>query len=154
MAIDPVPGDLNFVAPALTVRDAAGAIEFYKNIFGAVETMRLIDGDGRIAHAELKVGNGLIMLSDEFPDWGNKGPEAVGGTPVRLHLYVEDVDAVVERAVESGAQVLMPVEDQFYGDRAGRIADPFGHIWMLASRREQVSVEEMQKRYDDLLAGA
>ena len=105
---------------------------------------------GSTAHLEIRIGSSVVMLADENPDWGNLSPETIGGTPVRLHLYVEDVDACAERAVAAGAELSMPVADQFYGDRSGRILDPFGHIWILATHIEEVSQEEMQRRYDEM----
>jgi PhnB protein len=142
----PVPEGYHRATPYLCVRNAAGAIEFYKKAFGATELMRLADASGKIGHAEIKIGDAPIMLADEFPEMGFKSPQLLGGSPVTIHLYVEDVDALAMRAVAEGAQVLRPVEDQFYGDRAGQLADPFGHVWMIATHKEDVSEEEMRKR--------
>lgn len=131
--------------PRLRLRNAALAIEFYKNAFGAREVMRFA-AHGRIAHAALAIGNSIIMLGDEAEEYGYPGPEALGGSPVGMHLYVDDADASVERAVAAGARLIVPVADQFYGDRSGELADPFGYRWTLATRKEDMSVEEMQRR--------
>jgi PhnB protein len=135
------------VTPYLMVKDAGAAIAFYVEILGAKEKYRLTDPSGKVGHAELVLGDGKIFLADEFPSFGALAPPTVGGTPVGLHLYVADVDAVMERAREAGALVLRPAADQFYGDRAGMIADPFGHHWYLATRQKTVSPREMQKIY-------
>jgi len=134
------------VTPYLCVSDAAAAIEFYKKAFGAVEVLRL-DGPGpKIGHAEVRIGSALVMLSDEFPDYGTLSPQSIGGSPAKIHLYVPDVDAVAQRAVEAGAKIVRPVADQFYGDRSGQIEDPFGYTWIVATHREAVPAEEMQRR--------
>jgi PhnB protein len=130
----------------LCIRGAASALEFYKKAFGATETMRLAQPDGRIGHAEIRIGNATIMLSDEFPEMGVHGPQFFGGSPVIIHLYVRDVDALVSQAVAEGAKLIRPVADQFYGDRAGKLTDPFGHVWFIATHKEDLSVEEIQKR--------
>jgi PhnB protein len=150
----PIPDGYDAVIPALGIKGAAGAIEFYKTVFGATELGRLAGPDGNIAHAELQIGGGKIMLAEESPEWGNHSPPTLGGTPVRLHLYVEDVDGVVQRAVEHGAKVVIPVEDQFYGDRAGRIEDPYGHLWIVSTRVEDLSLEEIERRAAALFGGA
>jgi PhnB protein len=129
----------------LRVRNAAAAIDFYTRAFGAQELMRFT-GHGRIAHAELAIGNSVIMLGEEAPDHGFPGPEALGGSPVGMHVYVDDADGFVKRAVEAGARLVTPVSDQFYGDRSGQVADPFGYGWTIATRTEDMSVEEMQRR--------
>ena len=134
-------------APYLTIENAAKAIEFYKQAFGAVEILRFED-KGWIGHAEIKIGESVIMLSDEFPEYGSVGPNALGGSPVKMHVYVEDVDTFVEHAVASGAKIVQPVADQFYGDRSGRLADPFGYTWMISTRKEVVSPEEMHRRWN------
>lgn len=138
------------LAPAISVRDAEEAIGWYLAVFAAEEVLRLTAPDGTIVHAELEVRGCLLMLGEESPEQGNHAPPSVGDTPVRLHLYVDDVDAVVRRAVEEGAEVLIPVADQFYGDRAGRFRDPFGHVWIVASRMEEVPPVEMQRRMEEL----
>ena len=148
--INPIPDGKSAPTPYLTVRDGAAAINFYKDIFGAVETLRIQEDSGRIGHAELTIGQGGIMLSDEYPEMDVRGPETLGGTPVTLHLYVEDVDATVARAVTAGAKVLRPIADQFYGDRAGKIVDPFGHQWFLSTHKEDMSEEEMKRRAKEL----
>lgn len=129
-----------------------GRIEFYCRAFEAqLLSTVLRDPKGRIVHAELRVGNNMLMPAEEIPEWGNQSPESLGGTPLALHLYVEDVDAVTRRAVEAGAEVVIPVADQFYGDRTGRIADPFGHVWIVATHIEDMSPQEMQRRFDEWL---
>ena len=137
----------------LTVKDAAGAFDFYHAAFGAEELFRLVEPGGKVGHAEIRIGNSTVMLSDEYPDFGALSPATVGGSPVKLHLYVEDADTFVARAVAAGATLLRPVADQFYGDRAGMIADPYGHSWQVATPKEQVSPAEMQRRWAAALAG-
>jgi PhnB protein len=144
-AIEPVTSVRQTAAPMLRLRDAAAAIEFYKRAFGAREVMRF-EAHGRIAHAEIAIGESIIMLGDEAPEHGFPGPEALGGSPASMHLDVDDVDAWVARAVGAGARVVMPVSDQFYGDRSGSIVDPFGYGWTIATRKEQLTVDEMHKR--------
>ncbi len=132
--------------PYLVVSDGAKAIEFYRAAFGAVETLRLTEPDGRVAHAEVMIGDSLIMLGDEAPQYGRHSPRSFGGTPVRIHLFVEDVDALATRAIAAGAKVLRPVQDQYYGDRSGQIEDPFGHVWTISSHVEDVSAQEIERR--------
>jgi PhnB protein len=132
----------------LIVKDAARAIEFYKQAFGATETMRLHGPGEHIGHAEIRIGNTAIMLSDEFPDYGAISPETLGGSPVKIHLQVDDVDAVAARAVAAGARVVQPVQDQFYGERSGQFSDPFGYTWMIATEKETLTGEEIQQRFD------
>ena len=144
--VNPIPADYAGITPYLSVKGAADAIEFYKKAFGATEMMRLPNPDGTLGHAEIKIGDALIMLADEYPDYGNVSPKTLGGSSVRLHMYVEDVDAFFEKAVAAGAKVLIPVADQFYGDRSGRLEDPFGHVWHVATHTEDVSPEEMERR--------
>jgi PhnB protein len=134
------------------MKDAAGAIDFYKRIFGATELFRLAGPDGRVGHAELKIGDSCVMLADEFPEMGALGPRTIGGSPVRILVYVEDVDAVVSQAVAAGAKLVRPVQDQFYGDRAGGIEDPYGHYWHVATHKEDVSPEEMKRRAEAFAA--
>jgi PhnB protein len=141
-----IPAGYHSVTPYLCVREAARALAFYRQAFGAREIMRLADASGRIAHAEMIIGNAPIMLADEFPDMDVRSPQAFGGSPVTIHLYVDDVDALADQAVAAGATVLMPVEDRFYGDRSGKLADPFGHVWMIATHKEDVPPEEIQRR--------
>ena len=139
------------VTPYLTIRNAANAIEFYRKVFDATETMRLAEPSGRIGHAEITIGGGAIMLSDEYPEMDVRSPEAIGGSPVGIHLYVADVDSVFDRAVAAGAKPVRKPEDQFYGDRAATLIDPFGHRWFLATRKEDVSLDEMNRRYAKLM---
>jgi PhnB protein len=136
------------LTPYIAVKGAANAIAFYKKVFGAKEEFRLEDQDKRIGHAELSIGDGRLMLSDEYPDFGALAPPSIGGTPVKLHLYVADVDATMKKAQSAGATVLRAAHDQFHGDRSGMIVDPFGHQWFLATRKENVSPREMQKRFE------
>lgn len=136
------------LTPYIIVKGANAAIAFYSKVLGAKEQFRIAGPDGGIGHAELAIGDGGIMLADESPAFGALSPASVGGTPVKLHLYVNDVDAVMKQAEAEGATILRPAQDQFYGDRSGMIADPFGHQWFLATRKDAVSAEEMQKRYN------
>lgn len=136
------------LSPYISVKDASAAIDFYVSALGATEDLRLVDpGDGRIGHAELTIGDASFMLSDEYPDFGAVSPDTLGGSPVKLHVYVDDVDAVFAKAVSLGATELRPVKDEFFGDRTGSFADPFGHVWMVATKTEDVSAEEMQARW-------
>jgi PhnB protein len=151
--VKPIPEGYPQLTPYLCVDGAEEAIEFYRNVFGAEERMRMPAPDGKIGHAELTIGDALIMLSDEFPDFGNQSPKTVGGTPVTLSLYVEDVDNVFQRALDAGSKQLREVEDQFYGDRTGQFEDPFGHRWSVASHIEDVSPEEMEKRTSEMMGG-
>lgn len=144
--------DYPVFSPYLTVRDAAQAIEFYQAAFGATERFRLTDKKtGKVGHAEILVAGNLVMLADENPQWGNKSPAALGGSPVTFCLMVENADAAQERAVAAGATVLMPAADQFYGFRSSSVVDPYGHQWMLQHEIEKVSPEEMQKRWDGMI---
>ena len=140
-----IPSEYRGATPFLCVKDAARALDFYKKAFGAKETMRMPHGD-RIGHAEIRIGDAPVMLADEFPQMGMRSPQALGGSPVNILVYVEDVDRFVERAVKAGAKVTKPVADQFYGDRLGCVDDPFGHSWSFATHIEDVSPEEMQRR--------
>jgi len=144
--VKPIPEGYHTATPYLIVRDAARAIEFYKKAFGAMELMRMADPSGKIGHAEIKIGDSPIMLADEVPGMGHRSPESLGGSPVSILLYVEDVDAVFNQAVAAGAKVQRPLADQFYGDRTGGVTDPFGHVWYVATHKEDVSPEEMRKR--------
>jgi PhnB protein len=137
---------MNTVTPHLVCKDAEKAIEFYKKAFGAEEGFRLNTSDGKkLLHACLRIGNSTIMLADEFPDWGSVGPETLKGTPVVIHLYVEDADSVFNRAVKAGATVTMQLQDMFWGDRYGQVRDPFGHSWSVATHVRDVSLEEMEQ---------
>ena len=146
MGTKPIPEGYHTATPHLILKDAGHAIEFYKKAFGAKELMRYAEPGGKVGHAEIRIGNSPIMLADEYPEMGFVGPQALGGSPVSLVLYVEDVDAWFARAVAAGAQVLRPLQDQFYGDRTGMLKDPFGHIWTLATHKEDVPLEEMHRR--------
>ena len=150
--VKPIPDGHRTVAPYLAIKGAARALDFYAKAFGAVELYRLAMPDGRVGHAEIRLGDSLIMLADEFPEFGAKAPSTLGGTPVSIHLYVEDVDAFFARAVAAGAIARKPVMDQFYGDRSGQLEDPFGHLWWVATHREDVPPAEMEKRVRDLFA--
>lgn len=135
----------------MTVHDAKAAIAFYVKAFGAVELFRLVEPAGRVGHAEIKIGDSVLMMNDEYPDFGAKSPAAIGGSPVAFRVVVEDADKAVERAVAAGATLVRPVQDQFYGDRSGMVACPFGYRWFLAAPKEMVSAAEMQKRWTKML---
>ena len=141
-----IPKGYNSVTPYLVVKGAAKAIEYYKNVFGATEVMRMAGPDGRVGHAELQIGDSRIMLADENPSMGNRSAESIGGSPVSLYVYLPDCDIVVANAAAEGAKILKPVQDQFYGDRSGFIQDPFGHLWGVATHKEDVSAKEMEER--------
>jgi PhnB protein len=143
--VKPIPDGYHSLTPYLVVRGGAAALEFYKQAFGAEELLR-IDMGGKLGHAEVRIGDSVVMLADEHPEYGFKAPQAFGGTPVTLMLYVEDVDARVEQAVTAGAKLLRPVRDQFYGDRTGTVLDPFGHVWTIATHKEDLAPEELQRR--------
>jgi PhnB protein len=145
-SVKAIPDGFHNVTPYLYLRGAAGAIEFYKTVFGAAEIMRMRGPDGRIMHAELRIGDSIVMLADENPSMGIMSPQTIGGFSGGLHLYVEDADAVIRKAVESGAKQLHPIKNQFYGDRSGTLLDPFGHMWSVATHIEDVPPEEMRKR--------
>jgi PhnB protein len=151
--VNPIPEGYPRVTPYLSIDGAAAAIDFYSKVFGATERVRMPDPDGRIGHAELQLGDSLIMLADEYPEMGIRGPKAVGGTPVTISVYVEDVDGVFDRAVELGAKPLRQVQDEFYGDRSGQFEDPFGHRWSVASHIEDVPPDEMAKRAAEAAGG-
>ena len=150
--VNAIPEGYPQVIPYLCVDGAAAAIEFYTTVFGATERMRMPAPGDTIGHCELQLGDSVIMLADEFPDM-NTSPKTLGGSPVTLSVYVEDVDSVFDRAVQGGATALRPVEDQFYGDRSGQFEDPFGHRWNVASHVEDVSPEEMERRAAQAMAG-
>jgi len=150
MATKPIPDAYHAVTPYLIVRGAARALEYYKEVFHAVEISRYPDSSGKIGHAEIKIGDSAVMLADEFPNMGFRSPESIGGTPVGLLLYVENVDEVFRRALAAGGTEKMPVADKFYGDRSGTLADPFGHVWTLATHIEDVTPEEMQRRMEEM----
>jgi len=144
--VKPVPEGYAAPTPYLIIKGAAKAIDFYKKAFGAEETMRFPGPDGKIGHADLLIGGGHVMLADESAEMGYKSPETLGGTPVSLVLYVDNADDVAKKAVAAGGKLTRPVEDQFYGDRAGEVRDPFGHTWHIMTHIEDVSMEEMKKR--------
>jgi len=144
-SVKKIPEGMHTVTPHLVCADAAKAIDFYKKAFGAVEEGRLPGADGKLMHAMIRVNGSPIMLADEFPQWGSLGPKALKGSPVTIHLYVEDADAFVKRAVDAGAKVTMPVADQFWGDRYGKIEDPFGHHWSVGTHVRDVTPAEMQE---------
>ena len=141
----PIPEGMRAITPHLVCAGAADAIEFYKKAFGAVEVARLPGPQGRIMHAMIRIGDSAVMLVDEMPEWGALGPKALKGSPVTIHLYVDDVDAFAARAVQAGAKITMAVEDMFWGDRYGKLEDPFGHHWSVATHLRDVSMEEMQQ---------
>jgi PhnB protein len=148
-----IPSGHRTVTPYLAIKNAAKALEFYKNAFGATDCYKLMMPDGRLGHAEIQLGDSMIMLADEFPEYGGKAPETLGGSPVSIHLYVEDVDAFFKKALAAGAKELKPVMDQFYGDRSGQLEDPFGHLWWVATHKEDIAPDEMQKRVQEMFAG-
>ena len=141
-----IPDGYHTATPYLIVKNGAGAIDFYKKAFGATELFRMAQPDGKIGHAEIKIGDSPIMLADEFPQMGFRSPQSLGGSPVSILLYIKDVDEVARRAVAEGAKEIKAVQNQFYGDRSGTFADPFGHVWTIATHIENVAPEEMKKR--------
>ena len=151
--VKPIPDGYPRVMPYLCVDDAAAAIEFYSSVLGAKERMRMDAPGGKIGHAEIEIGDSVVMLADEFPEAGNRSPRSVGGTPVTLMVYVDDVDTVYDLAVKAGAKALRPVENQFYGDRSGQFEDPFGHLWYIATHVEDVPDDEMAKRAAAAMGG-
>jgi PhnB protein len=146
MAVKPIPDGYQSVTPYLIIKGAAAALDFYQKAFGAEERMRL-DSKGMIMHAEIKIGDSVVMLADEFPDMGYVGPQAIGGSPVSLMVYVKDVDQVFDRAIAAGAKEKRPVNNEFYGDRVGTLVDPYGHVWSIATHVEDVSKDEMDRRF-------
>jgi PhnB protein len=148
----PIPEGYNNVAPYLTVEDAERAIEYYARAFGAKERTRMQSPDGKIAHAEIEIGDSVVMLSDPFPQFATKPPKELGGTSVSVFMYVEDVDAVVKQSVDAGATIKTELADQFWGDRFGTIEDPFGHVWGLATHVEDVPPEQMEERAREAMA--
>lgn len=140
-----IPDGYHSVTPYLIIQGAAAAIEFYKKAFGATELFRM-EHEGKIGHAEIKIGDSPIMLADEHPEMGHVGPKTLGGSPVGIMIYVDDVDTVFNQAIEAGGEQVKPLQDQFYGDRSGMLTDPFGHVWTVATHKEDVTPEEMDKR--------
>ena len=154
MPIKPIPDGYRSVTPYLIVDDGPGALEFYKQAFGAIERMRMDWGDGKIGHAEFEIGDSVLMLASEFPELEALSPKSVGGTPVSLSLYVENVDEVYARALAAGAKEIRPLANQFYGDRSGTILDPFGHQWSLSTHVEDVEPEELERRSKEMQAAS
>jgi PhnB protein len=146
MPVKPIPDGYHSVTPYLVIKGAAEALEFYKSVFGATELMRFDGPNGTLAHAEIKIGNSPLMISDEWPDMGFRGPKSIGGSPVGIMIYVEDADAMFAKAVAAGGTVTKPLQDQFYGDRSGSITDPWGHMWTIATHVEDVTPEEIERR--------
>lgn len=144
--VKPIPDGYDAAIPYLSCTNATSALEFYRKAFGATELMRMAAPDGSIGHAEIKIGNAIVMLADEHPEMGFRSPQSFGGSPVGIHVYVPDVDALARQAVAAGATVERPVADQFYGDRAVTLADPFGHRWFFATHVEDVAPEELRRR--------
>ena len=151
--VKPIPDNYPQVTPYLCVDGASAAIDFYSSVFGATVRMRMDAPDGKVGHADLQIGNSVILLSDEYPEMGVQSPKTIGGTPVTLNVYMEDADATFERAVSLGAKALRPVENQFYGDRSGQFEDPFGHRWNVATHIEDVPPDEMAKRAAEAMGG-
>lgn len=152
-AVKPVPEGYHTITPHLIVRDAARAIEFYKEAFGAVELGRApTPGGGKLMHATIKIGDSMLMLADEFPEWGAVGPQSLGGCPTTIHIFTEDADALYARAIKAGATANMPPADAFWGDRYGKLTDPFGHQWSIATRKEEPTQEEMARRAEAFFA--
>ena len=151
--VKPIPDGYPQVIPYLSVENASGAIEFYTTVFGARERMRMPAPNGKLGHAELEIGDSLVMLADVFPEMGGQTPQSLGGTPVTVMVYVDNVDAVFDRAIAAGATVEREVQDQFYGDRAGQFIDPFGHKWFVATHVEDVSPEDMAQRAAAAMGG-
>jgi len=155
MAVKPIPEGYHTLTPSLTVRNAERAIEFYKQAFGAEVRGGIAKGpDGKVMHAELKIGDSVIMLTDEYPEFGSKSPQSIGDSGMGLHIYLDNVDAAFDRAVKAGASVEMPVMDQFWGDRYGKLKDPFGHKWSMATHVRDMSQDEMEKGMDEAFAKA
>jgi len=148
--VSPIPEGYHSVTPYLLIGGASAAIDFYVRAFGAIEGLRLTGPDGRIGHAEIRIGDSHLMLADEHPEMDFLGPQSRGGTCVTMHLYVADADAVFARAIAAGAKELRPLCDQFYGDRSGAVTDPWGHVWSIASRIEDITSDEIQRRFQEL----
>ena len=144
--VNPIPEGYHSVTPYLSIKGAAKAIDYYKQVFGATELFRMAAPDGKIGHAEIKIGNSPIMLADEFPEMEFVSPQTLGGSPIGLMIYVDDVDTMFNQAISAGATQVKPLQDQFYGDRSGTLKDPFGHVWTVATHVEDIAPEELQKR--------
>lgn len=152
--VRPIPEGYHTVTPYLHVAGAAEALDFYRRALGAKELMRMSDPKGRVAHAEIQIGDSRIMLADEFPEMGVKGPKTLGGSPVTIYLYVEDVDTLFRQALAAGGKEKRPLADQFYGDRSGSFEDPFGHTWWIATHKEDVPPDEMKRRAEAAMGGS
>ncbi len=146
MAVKPVPEGYHTVTPYLIIQGASQALDFYKQAFAAEELVRMGGPNGKIGHAEIKIGDSMIMLADEHPEMGYRGPKAYGGSPVGIHLYINDVDSMFRKTIAAGAKELRPLKDQFYGDRSATLEDPFGHVWTISTHKEDVSPDEMERR--------
>lgn len=152
MAVKPIPEGYHTLTPTLTIRGAAQAIEFYKKAFGAVERGVMKGPDGKVMHAELRIGDSIFMLADEFPDFGSLSPQSIGGSGTGLHIYIEDVDSAFDRAIGAGAVVEMPVSDMFWGDRYGKLVDPFGHKWSIATHIRDMSPKEIEEAQEEFMS--
>lgn len=150
-SVKAVPDGYHTVTPYLIVKNGAQALDFYKKALGATEVMRIPAPGGRVGHAEIRIGNSAVMLADEFPEMGHKSPESLGGSPVSLHLYVEDADALTDQAIAAGATLINAVSDKFYGDRSGTVKDPFGHTWHISTHKEDLSADELMKRAEKFM---
>lgn len=150
--VQPIPDGYHTLTPYLTVEDGATALEFYAEAFGAEELFRMDGPEGKIGHAEMMIGDSPFMLADEMEAWGNRSPRSLGGTPTSLMIYVEDVDAVFQRAIDAGATEVMPVKDHFYGDRSGSVEDPFGHRWSISTHVEDVPPDELERRAKEVMS--
>ena len=148
--VQPIPKGYHAVTAYLSVQNAARALEYYKQAFGAKELLRMPMPDGKVGHAEIQIGDSHVMLADEMPGMGFVGPRSRGGTTVQLHLYVRDVDATVQKAVAAGGKLTRPIEDKFYGDRAGTVEDPYGHLWYIATHKEDVPPKELKRRMKEM----
>jgi len=153
MAAKPIPEGYHTVTPYLFIKGAGDAIAFYKKAFGATEVLRLADPSGKVGHAEIKIGDSFVMLADEHPEMGVRGPKTIGGSPFCICLYVPDVDVSFRQALAAGAKEVRPVKDQFYGDRSGTLEDPFGHVWTIATHKEDLSPAEIERRFAAGIAG-
>ena len=153
MAVRPVPEGMHTLTPHIVCADASAAIDFYVQAFGAVEVSRLPGRGGKLMHGAVRIGDSMLMLTDEFPEWGSLGPLALEGSPVVLHLYVPDVDASIEQAVAAGCRVTMPVADMFWGDRYGQVVDPFGHRWSIATHTRDLSPDDIQQAMAQMGSG-
>jgi PhnB protein len=151
MTVKPIPEGYHSVTPYLIAKNASAAIDFYKKAFGAQELFRMEAPGGKIGHAEIKIGDSILMIADEHPEMGHVGPETLGGSAVGLMIYLEDVDTVFARAIEAGATEMRPLENQFYGDRSGSVKDPFGHTWMISTHVEDVAPDEMARRAEEAM---